>query len=131
MIKRREFLKFLPGIVFLPFSATKTREQRKILILEDYVAGFQYYQGDTSIARLKAGDPLRLKREPANTHDEMAIAVYAHDGVKLGYIHRFLNIIPSGMLDRGTELTAMVTRINFSPAPSWERVRFVVYHPVG
>jgi hypothetical protein len=39
------------------------------------------------IDRLKAGDPLRLAREPGDVHDPYAIAISYHDS-RIGYVPR-------------------------------------------
>jgi len=131
MIGRREFLKILPGFMALPLATPSPAAERTSLLFEDYIAGFQFYQGEAATRSLKQGDRLFLRREPENHYDRMAIEVYSSGGVKLGYIARAVNIIPASMLDRGVRLEVLVIDVSLPPAPSWERVRFAVYFDVA
>ncbi len=131
MIGRREFLKLLPGFMALPMAAPVQSAERKSLLFEDYIAGFQFYRGEAVTKNLRQGDRLRLQREPGNRYDGMAIEVYSPEGVKLGYIARQVNTIPACMLDRGVRLEARILDVNRPPVPSWERVRVAVYFDVA
>ncbi|MDA8159556.1 MAG: HIRAN domain-containing protein [Desulfobacteraceae bacterium] len=83
------------------------------------VAGVQYHVGPVSLAQLRPGQPLTLRREPENSHDELAIAVHAGCGVKLGYLPRRLNEIPANLMDSGRRVVARVVEVN-PDAPPWE-----------
>ena len=52
------------------------------------------------------GDKLKFKREPLNSHDSNAIAVYNESGIKLGYIPKKHNAKPARLMDDGRELFA-------------------------
>lgn len=71
------------------------------LLLETYVAGSMYYGAAEVWKRLAWGTPLRLKREPANPHDPLAIEVFTETGVKLGYLPRAVNRETAELMDRG------------------------------
>ena len=82
------------------------------------VAGVQYHVGPVSLAQLRPGQSLTLRREPENLHDELAIAVHA-GGVKFGYLPRRLNEIPANLMDSGRRVVARVSEVN-PDAPPWE-----------
>ena len=82
------------------------------------VAGVQYHVGPVSLAQLRPGQALTLRREPENLHDELAIAVHA-GGVKFGYLPRRLNEIPANLMDSGRRVVARVSEVN-PDAPPWE-----------
>ena len=64
------------------------------------IAGFTYWDGCIAFERLKTGTELELEREPYNSHDHNAIAIY-YDGLKLGYIPSSHNAKISMFLDMG------------------------------
>ena len=49
-------------------------------------------------------------RQPANPHDELAIAVHAQSGALLGYVPRDDNAIPARLMDAGKILFARLRR---------------------
>lgn len=52
-----------------------------------FIAGVPHNAGAREkLAELEDNALLRLVREPANTFDKNAVAVYSLDGVKLGYV---------------------------------------------
>ncbi|WP_337998272.1 HIRAN domain-containing protein [Oleispirillum naphthae] len=80
------------------------------LLLETYVAGGMYYDAGEALRRLAWGTPLRLRREPANPHDPLAVEVLTETGLKLGYLPRAVNRQPAELMDRGGALRAGVVR---------------------
>jgi hypothetical protein len=98
---------------------------RPVPLFACHVAGFQYYHGPRLIGKLRPGEQLALVREPANPHDEMAIAVYTAAGRKLGYIPRFINEIPARHMDEGRKLAALVKGADPAAAP-WEMLAMTV-----
>jgi hypothetical protein len=124
MHTRREFLKILLAIPFLPtfvrrFAASSTP------LCEAYVAGYRFYDGDTVIERLHVGMPLQLRREPTNQYDSKAIEILTQDGVKLGYVPMRLNSRPASLLDSGTRVIAEIVELDSDTVP-WERVKFLL-----
>jgi len=125
-MKRRNFLIALPALAFLPWLAPRARaaQGRTIEIQKSPLAGFQYYEGEKVWDRMRPRDPLALIREPDNTYDRQAVAVYWR-GNKLGYVPRDENAAVAQMLDRGESLKAEIVRLRESQNP-WQRVRFQV-----
>lgn len=85
------------------------------------VAGLRHHEGQSLLPRLKAGQPLTLRREPKNPYDPLAIAVFTFSGHKLGYLPRRLNQIPANLMDRGRPVIARVNEVNPAAQP-WEAV---------
>ena len=90
--------------IILPFG-------RDIFLLETHVAGLPYHQASVALPQLSPGSQLTLRREPANTHDELAIEILAVDGLKLGYIPRHRNTVLARLMDAGKQILATVASI--------------------
>lgn len=127
-MERRKFLKCVAALplLFVGRDAQSAREplpsqaKRDILLLDTMIAGWQYHRGDRIWHSLKNHAPLTLCREPQNSHDEMAVAVYAA-GVKLGYVPRANNSVIAHMMDQRVRLHASVLWKNANAQP-WERL---------
>ena len=89
-------------------SAINLPFQEDIYLVSLWVAGTRYYQAAKVADRLSEGQPLRLRRQPDNPHDKLAIEVLTEDGVKLGYIPRHENAILARLMDAGKHLKARV-----------------------
>lgn len=63
-------------------------------------------QREQNIARLSIGDPVRLEREPTNSHDRHAVMVRDSSGNELGYLKREVVSWFAPMLDRGVNVRA-------------------------
>ncbi|HYG40718.1 MAG TPA: HIRAN domain-containing protein [Cytophagales bacterium] len=75
---------------------------------------------------MQTGNMLELVREPANEHDQYAIALH-FDKEKIGYIPRESNEILSRLMDAGVaELQAEITHME-PQAKAWENVHIAVY----
>lgn len=59
------------------------------------------------IALCKPGDPIELRREPANKFDEHAISVFGPDDIQLGYVRSERAAWLAPALDRGDQVTAI------------------------
>lgn len=81
---------------------------RTFTLFEGAVAGYQYYNGAAVISQLRIGDPLVLRREPDNPHDELAIEVLTTSGHKLGYVPRPENALIADLLDQGLTVKAEI-----------------------
>lgn len=114
----------LPVFGLAGIARVRAASPRTVLLQVSPVAGFQYYDGPVVWDCLRPGDRLRLAREPGNTHDERAVAVYWH-GHKIGYLPRRDNTAVAQMLDRRQALRAEVTNLHDSPDP-WQRVQLSV-----
>ena len=89
------------------------------------MAGFQFHGGDAIWESMAVGAPLKLIREPKNSHDPEAVAVFFQD-VKLGYVPRGDNSAVAQMLDRGEKLEATISRLRVDDDP-WQRVRLSIF----
>lgn len=89
------------------------------LFLQVEVAGTQYQvDADKATEDLRVGQMLKLVREPANTYDKNAVAVYTQIGNKLGYIPRWQNQKLAGLMDVGLQPRAYLVGIegeSFAP----------------
>jgi hypothetical protein len=125
-VARRSLLAALFGLPLLRHAppsagATSPDAPRRWREVDRFaVAGYRYHQGPDHEASLRAGHAVRLAREPANEHDDRAIAVYAGE-VKLGYVPRRQNSMAAGCLDAGVALRATLVGVDLE-APPWERV---------
>ena len=90
----------------LPFS-------KELLLLETHVAGTGHYRASSLVEPLKPGEHLVLKREPKNPHDELAISIESHDGVKLGYVPRVENSVIARLMDAGKTISAEVVTCDY------------------
>jgi len=99
--------------------------ERRLTLLETQVAGYQYYQGKLVEPGLKAGMPLGLIREPNNSYDSNAIAVY-YGQTKIGFIPRAENAVLANILDQGMLLNATLKAFNPN-MPAWGRVELEVF----
>ena len=125
---RRLFLRWLPslpllGVLARPALARPT--PRKLLMNQFRVAGLAYYDVETAIHRMHAGDPLRLVAEPTNPHDEFAVEIW-HGEYKLGYVPRSDNRPLSRLLRQGATLAGEVWEAD-PDSTVWEMVRAKVY----
>ena len=124
-MKRRTFFQRLfGGLGLAAVNPIVAAEDRSVLIQESPVAGFQFHSGDTVWSSLSVGDPLALMREPDNSHDTSAVAVY-YQNHKLGYVPRGENSAIAQMLDRGERLEATIIKLSEGEDP-WERIRFKI-----
>lgn len=117
---RRAFLTFLAAL--LPLRAAPAVSKKAWVLNRCHVAGLQYHPGIA--LRLRAGDVLKMVREPENPYDANAVALYAQ-GVKLGYIPKRENATLAMLLDQDAPLYAKVDRFD-AEARSWERVKILV-----
>ena len=124
-MKRRTFFRRLFGSLGAAVTTPAVgADDRAVLIQESPIAGFQFHQGDAIWSSLAVGAALKLVREPKNTHDPDAVAVYFQDEM-LGYVPRAENSAIAQMLDRGETLEASISKLVIEEDP-WERIRFTV-----
>jgi hypothetical protein len=125
-MKRRTFFQRLFGSLGVAVaSPVAVAASRPVLIQESPLAGFQFYRGDAIWPSMIVGAQLDLVREPNNSHDTNAVAVYFKKD-KLGYVPRGENGAVAQMLDRGEKLVAKIVRLTVDEDP-WQRVRFDVF----
>jgi hypothetical protein len=70
----------------------------------------------------KPGDPVELRPEPKNKHDERAIAVFSERGVQLGYLTAERCGRIGQIMRDGHEVTAVFQGV--SPRGAWIRAAF-------
>lgn len=99
--------------------------EARIIVQESPLAGFQYYEGKALWDMMRAGDPLRLVREPQNPHDANAVRIEWR-GEMLGYIPRRENADVARQMDLGAPVKARIVRLTEARNP-WQRIRFEVY----
>ena len=122
-MKRRTFFQRLfGGLGLAAVSPVVVADDRSVLIQNSPVAGFQFHRGDIVWPTLSIGASLALMREPNNSHDTNAVAVY-YQNHKLGYVPQGENSAIAQMLDRGERLKATITQLSEGKNP-WERIRF-------
>ena len=82
-------------------------------------------KGPTRLFELKLckpGEPLELRPEPKNKHDEHAIAVFSCRGVQLGYLSSERAVLIGTRLRNGIEVLAVFQALDASVG--WCRVAF-------
>ena len=100
----------------------------RILVQHAPLAGFVYYEADEVWQRMRAGDRLRLAREPANPHDANAVRI-EWQGHMLGYVPRKDNADLARQLDNGATVEAKVTALQ-KLANGRRRISYLVYAPL-
>src|SRR6516225_10728065 len=112
------------GLYIVPKQWTKT--QKKVILLNGFIAGFQYYEGPQLLSSMKTGDTLELVRESENKYDDCAIAL-GFKGRKIGFIPASENDMLSKLLDNDLlEIKGEVTAVKLNAMP-WEQVSFGIY----
>ena len=105
------------------WSATRLRVQTVTL------AGVAYHQSNSVWARLNEGDALTLVREADNKHDPLAVRI-DWQGHVLGYLPRDQSGPIATALDRGTALSARISKLREHPNPR-ERILIEVFAELG
>ncbi|MEC5386040.1 HIRAN domain-containing protein [Uliginosibacterium sp. H3] len=100
-------------------AATRVRVQTVTL------AGVGYHQGGDVWPLLHEGDALTLVREADNKHDPLAVRV-DWQGHVLGYVPRDQSGPIAAALDRGTSLSARISKLREHPNPR-ERILIEVF----
>lgn len=103
----------------------RSRARTRLHLQDCRIAGSQYYATHTILPSLRPGDPLRLRRQPDNPHDDRAIEVFWRE-YKLGYLPRLDNAAAAPLLDRAHVLRAEAIGID-DPEEEWEPVRLRVW----
>ena len=88
-----------------------------VLLMECFLAGFQYHEAAKYWDHLPIGETLGLAREPGNPHDPRAVRVHWL-GATLGYLPREANFTVSQMLDREEYVEARITGKRLSADPA-------------
>ena len=80
-------------------------------ILTCAIAGYYYHRGPEGAHLMTEGDALRLIREPLNSHDRNAIALY-YQSNRIGYIPRIYNHVLGRILDGDIPVEALIEEIS-------------------
>ncbi len=75
------------------------------------LAGVTFEGRQEVVARLAAGTPLRLERQPDNPHDPNACALFGPLGDQVGYLNRRLAAVLAPIVDAGVTYDAEITEI--------------------
>jgi hypothetical protein len=118
-------LYLLLGLIGLGWASAVAAQQIRVLIQSSPLAGYQYHAGAQVWEQLKAGDELKLVREPNNAHDRNAVRV-EWQGQQLGYLPRAENQAVAVELDRGSRVEARIARLREAKNP-WQRVLIDVF----
>lgn len=102
--------------------------EARILVQENYVAGYRYHDARKVWKHLAIGDTLDLVREPENPHDAQAVRV-DWQGYVLGYVPRVDNQGVSRQLDLGVPLEGRILRLKKSRSPR-QRIWMAIYAPL-
>jgi len=113
-------LSLISALLFTPAHAgTRIRVQTVTL------AGVGYHQGGDVWPLLHEGDALTLVREADNKHDPLAVRV-DWQGHVLGYVPRDQSGPVATAMDRGTILSARISKLREHPNPR-ERILIEVF----
>ncbi len=127
-MNRRKFISRLLSSFALISAATVARPvlaaKSKLTLLITELAGFQYYAGKRIWPKIAHGDELDLLREPGNSYDKKAVAIFCK-GFKIGYVPRNGNLTISQMLDRQIPLQARIAGLKESNDP-WQRINIEI-----
>jgi len=125
-MKRRDFIRRLPGILFALGMQHQLGESssQSVLLNRFSIAGFRYYDGPRLLPYLKVGAPLRLEAQPDHPEDEFAVAIF-WKRFQLGYVPRSDNRHISRMLQQGIALQCSVEAVNPDAVP-WQQVKVQV-----
>ncbi len=126
-MKRIEFVKSLVGIYGLTnISTLEIKQYEKVYLKQFFVRGFQYYEGPKCIDEINKSGLIELVREPENTVDKRAIALYFNKK-KIGFVPRESNKTISILMDTDLlEFHAEITNIE-PEADHWEQIRVAIY----
>lgn len=98
--------------LFIPQTIKGNNKRNRYFLTKFYIAGFYYYDGETVIDKIKVGDELLIVQEPSNPYDRRALEIYTINKIKLGYVPRDENPIPSRLLRQNVKIIATVDKIN-------------------
>ncbi len=113
------------GLSSISLLNTEPQQYHATYLYSGFIAGLQYYAASEIMEQLREGLIADLVREPDNTHDYKAVAIYAL-GRKLGYLQRRHNLVLCNILDAGLPIYAEISRLN-PEAVSYEQVRIRLY----
>lgn len=100
--------------------------EQEIFLFDTFVAGTTHIEDFEEIEPLlDIGLKLDFFREPQNQYDKEAIAVFVHDGRRIGYIPRADNLIFARLMDAGKLLFGKISDIE--KQGNWTKISIKVY----
>lgn len=99
----------------------------RILAKDLFIAGFEHYEGENVWNDLEVGTKVQLTREPENTFDSNAIAIY-FGREQLGYVPKAVAAVLAFVMDTdagGIELKAAIT-VKATSSNPWKRLAITV-----
>lgn len=122
-----EIIKYQPGLLGKLANGGFSLDvfSRDILLLSTDIAGLMHQDPYEILEAVVTGDLLQLKREPANEHDNLAIAVWK-GSIKCGYVPRKKNEVLARLMDAGKTVFAKVVEID-EEDESWIKIRIEVF----
>ena len=100
--------------------------EKDIFLFDTHIAGTSYIDGIEELEpHLNEDDKLDFFREPDNKYDKRAIVIKTIDGVKIGYVPRYDNVIFSRLMDAGKLLFGRISSKEGSGR--WVRINIKVY----
>lgn len=99
--------------------------KNEIFLLEIVVAGTSFCNDLKSVEeQIVPEKVLTLRREPANEHDEQAIAIYC-DKVRVGYVPAEMNLVCARLMDAGKLFFCRVVSKEWRK--DWLRIKANIY----
>ena len=87
--------------------------EQEVVLFRTFIAGTSRVGGIEELAEhLYPGEDLKLIRDPENWVDDLAIQVHTKEDIKMGFIPRIDNVIPSALMDAGKTLFARIAVID-------------------
>ncbi len=88
---------------------------------EFYLAGTQFIDNMSELIQsLQINDKVVVVSEKNNPYDNRAVKVLTPENIKLGYLPKQMNHVPSYMLNNGTELFGLVKKLE------WKKENFSI-----
>lgn len=97
-------------------ESTTALEGARVWERSFWIAGWQYYRGESIIQTLRKGSTLLLRREPSNRINPDAVEILTQENVKLGYVPDKLAKEVAKQVDIGS-VKVMVSKVNPSATP--------------
>lgn len=131
-MNRLNFLKKISAgflALFIPKNTIASEKKKRYFLTKFYIAGFYYYDGETVIDKLNKGDELLIVPEPSNPYDKRALEIFTRNNIKLGYVPRSENPIPSRLMRQNARIIGTIDKINLEE-DDWRKVRVNLYAEV-
>ncbi|MCM3743876.1 HIRAN domain-containing protein [Sporosarcina luteola] len=91
--------------------------ENDIFVMDFFVAGWRYYNGDLAIDQLQVGDDVEFLLDPENKHDHKAVVVMSVNGEKLGFIPAFYSGWMFEVIEKRSSFQARVEAIHPEAVP--------------